>query len=505
MMTISGRRGGVKVKRKHRNTLLDKALLSCIKVAWVLILLASIILVAASTVYLSSQEVEAAGLVDIEILSDIKAKNSSQTTTDNRFGPMVKDSTVTFTITGDTAADLTLLNGTKQAVLVIPDELVGYVASDGEASVTTTIAADLKSIVLLNTLFSTLAIFTAAVDNVVKEHSLVTIDLAPVTAAINALTNFTNLEAEFKQLPKLNPAGNLLTMDLDTSIGTLLAKKVDQLLVELMAAVDGLEAKSSSLILAGAANAALDLVKLPLTPVIPATRETIKAGGEIVNQLASGAVLSKTTIEMPTLVSTPLGLADNLNAGFKGTIVQTSVLDIDLLKTAGTNTMVYFSGETVLFNTAALPSNLDFGTHQIQSISSETYSAQTSEGLQVGKIEWTDTRVEEKSWKILVAQQTPWQSNNKEGNTLSEAELRIFGGAITKNDFSNGEQRTISNNQLILTSEGQVQTVVDFQSVTGSGYFSLNLDKFELYVPENTAKLVGDYSTVLEWTVSHTP
>ncbi|MGH2208121.1 adhesive domain-containing protein, partial [Enterococcus faecalis] len=66
-------------------------------------------------------------------------------------------------------------------------------------------------------------------------------------------------------------------------------------------------------------------------------------GGSGVNELVHDSLLAPTTVTLPTTVSTPQNLCNNLDARFVGTVVQTDLLDVNLLATAHGVSKSYFA------------------------------------------------------------------------------------------------------------------------------------------------------------------
>ena len=72
----------------------------------------------------------------------------------------------------------------------------------------------------------------------------------------------------------------------------------------------------------------------------------LAVGGSGVNELVDASLLGATTVTLPTTVSTPQNLSNNLDARFVGTVVQTDLLDVNLLATADGVSNIYFAAGT---------------------------------------------------------------------------------------------------------------------------------------------------------------
>lgn len=91
---------------------------------------------------LSNQITAKAAALNIDLLQNITSSNNSGTTTSNRWASGSGTRNVDFTIAGGALANVALLSGPRYAVLTIPQELRGYVAANGNTSVTTNITID---------------------------------------------------------------------------------------------------------------------------------------------------------------------------------------------------------------------------------------------------------------------------------------------------------------------------------------------------------------------------
>lgn len=174
-------------------------------------------------------------------------------------------------------------------------------------------------------------------------------------------------------------------------------------------------------------------------------------------------------------------------------------------------TVSYAPGELIFDpetsdSAASLPTNLNFGSHQIQSTEDETWVA-TVDGVQTsaltaGVVAVSDNRGTGASgWSVKVLQMDQFSAGSSE---LTGAALSIDAGAITNNLSSIPTGATIANNTLALDL-GTTADVLAAVSGEGGGETSLALTKFELFVPKNVDKNEANYQTTLTWTLSAAP
>ncbi|MBP1047249.1 WxL domain-containing protein [Enterococcus sp. BWM-S5] len=155
---------------------------------------------------------------------------------------------------------------------------------------------------------------------------------------------------------------------------------------------------------------------------------------------------------------------------------------------------------------ASLPTNLNFGSHEIQSKLDETWTA-TVDGAQAsalttGSVAISDNRGEDGGgWTVKVLQADQFASGT---NELTGAALSIYGGAVTNNVGNAPTGASIANSTLELEL-GTTADVLTAGANEGAGETALALSKFELFVPKNTNKKQADYQTTLNWTFSATP
>ena len=463
--------------------------------------------------YFFHQEEASAAVLNVEILSNIQSSNNSGTTISQRWEPTIANQAVNFTVSGGGLADASAnLVGKKYGVLVIPAELVHKVSGNGAAQVHTNVTVDLSKIGVLTATLAAVNNLVDLIDRIqsglVADLTGVSLNLTEVNKQLALLDTFENFgAADFQQSMTLSADGRALYFSLDDGIGPILAQNLSTILTNLSNAVSALQVTGTGLIgtvSAATINAALALLKPPLVNAITAVKPLLTVGGIGVQQLADASVLGSTTIQMPTLVSGPGSITSNLDAKFVATVIKSSVIDIDLLSTANGISYIYFAGETFAMNNTLLPDALNFGVHPIQTKQDETFTA-TLGGVSdsqntTGTVAIMDTRSNTKNWQVKVSQAGQWLNGSAE---LSNQALRIYGGALTTS-YGAVNVRSISNSSIDLY-DGSQQEVLAVFGTAASGNTSLALSKFDLFVPKNTVKKVGQYKTTLIWTVTESP
>lgn len=157
---------------------------------------------------------------------------------------------------------------------------------------------------------------------------------------------------------------------------------------------------------------------------------------------------------------------------------------------------------------AALPTNLNFGTHEIQSKVDETWIA-TADGNQAsaptsGGVSVSDNRGASgasSGWSVKLAQANQFAAGTSQ---LTGAQLSIEVGALTNNlgSVPSGPNKV---NETVDIAIGTTYDILTANADEGAGETSLALDKFSLMVPKNIEKKAAEYQTALTWTFSATP
>jgi hypothetical protein len=314
------------------------------------------------TFYLPGGITASAAVLDAEILSNINSSNDSGTTTANRWTADGSAQNVNFSISGSELVGASAVaSGTKQAVLAIPNGLRGNVATNGTATINTNVTLTLSDLTFLTGTLDAVNdltnLLTDILDGTLGSLTGVTLNLTNVNQKIDAINNLENLgSAIFNTNAVLAADGSYISANLDDGLGLVLAQNVSGLLQDLKAAVDELQATGSGIasnVVATAINAALLPVKGTVDTAINVALPLVNVGGSGVNQLADASVLGSTTVSIPTTITSPTNLSQNLDARFVGTVVKADAIDVSLISTANGVSNVYYAPGTA--STVAQP------------------------------------------------------------------------------------------------------------------------------------------------------
>ncbi|WP_417637234.1 Ig-like domain-containing protein [Enterococcus faecalis] len=296
-----------------------------------------------------------AAVLDIELLSNVTSNNDSGTSTSNRWTAANQNQPVNFTVSGGALADASaVFSGQKQAVLVVPPELRGNVAAASGTTINTNVTIDLSKVTFLTAVLNATNDLTNVITQITSgalgNLTGVDIDLTEVNRQLELVNNIENLGvASFTAPETLATDGSYISAPISDGLGLVLAQNVSNILQDLNAAVQALEAKGTSIpsnLVATAINAALLPVKGTVNVAVSGALPLLAVGGSGVNELVDASLLGATTVTLPTTVSTPQNLSNNLDARFVGTVVQTDLLDVNLLATADGVSNIYFAAGT---------------------------------------------------------------------------------------------------------------------------------------------------------------
>ena len=175
---------------------------------------------------------------------------------------------------------------------------------------------------------------------------------------------------------------------------------------------------------------------------------------------------------------------------------------VGLAEEKDTNAVVeYESGNLVLNPNNALPDDLNFGSHPIQTTNSEEWLA-TTDGVQTSpavtsSIEVSDNRGDESGWVVKLMQMTQFQTTTN--IELEDAQLVIAFGAITNNL---GLPPTLSTANMDLdVTIGTSSDLIYADEGEGIGETALAIDQFSLEILADTQKVPEQYTAELNWTI----
>ncbi|MBO0452761.1 adhesive domain-containing protein [Candidatus Enterococcus murrayae] len=426
--------------------------------------------------------------VSVDLFATTQVNNNSGTTAASPY-LNVSQKPVNFTINGTTTGVGLIKTGKKYVLISVPSQLSGKVTPNGSSTVTTSVTIPLADLPIggLLTLLTTLV---STINTLLPLNPSLQAPLNSLNQAISNLKNENygnqNLSVATEQL-----SATLLGVNISQGLLPILTSTLSNRLTDLNNVLNTLP---------------LGLIGVILTQVLSSVNGLITALGNpnstISTNLVSASILGSTNVSMPTFVTSPTGLTQNYAAAIRGGIVQTDDLTIQLLSNFGGNTTIYFGAGELAMKSELLPTNLNFGTHQVQTKIDETWKAyiggNSANPLQTGTIRIDDTRTTAKAWQLKVAQANNWTSGQK---SLSNARLDIALGALNTN-FQN---YFAVDNQTIQMSPSNQVTLMSLSNTTAAGYVELPLNQFQLFVPKNTPRQTGSYQTTLQWTISNTP
>ncbi|KMT40872.1 putative membrane protein [Melissococcus plutonius] len=299
--------------------------------------------------------ISSAAVLDMEILSDIKASNTSGNTENARWTSDDVNKAVNFQITGKELVDASVItSGKKQAVLTIPTEMNGKVTPNGQATIVTNLTIKLSEIQVLNDAINAMEQISNIISKIASgdygELSNVTINFDEVNQKLDAFNNLKNLgTATFNENMVEASDGTYISANIDDGLGLVVSQNITNALNDYDAAVQALTAKGTGIVggaTATAINAALTPVKGTVNLAVKAVLPLISAGGSAINQLADASVLGGTTVTLPTLVSPPsdtaFELSKNVDAKFVGSVVKSDQIDASLISTGNGTTFIYY-------------------------------------------------------------------------------------------------------------------------------------------------------------------
>lgn len=179
-----------------------------------------------------------------------------------------------------------------------------------------------------------------------------------------------------------------------------------------------------------------------------------------------------------------------------------------------TDAIVEYQGGDIVFDgNASLPTNLNFGSMEIQSTTADTRiataSGNQSDPATTGALTISDNRGDlTAGWNVKLLQQTQFVAATNEEENLDGATLTIYANPLDSNLATNGFTGELANTETgseVRLMPGTTHTMLNAEGGAGMGETSVDLTQFELEVPANTKKIVSEYQTKLNWTVSTTP
>lgn len=419
-----------------------------------------------------------AALLYIDLFSNTSATNDSGTTALTPYG-MVENEPVAFHIASNGSINATILpgGGKKYVLLQVPSEMVGHVTVNA-IEIQTTISVPITGL---------LGALTGLVTTIINNPLLGAVLRGSLTNALNNLLSFENFGETTFAIPATWATDELIIGEIDSQLGPILATELRARLIALRNVINTLPL--GAILLSGALNEITRLV-------------TAIDSGTLVSELAETAILGNTQATIHTEITSPAVNASAYEAQFLGGIIWSSGVPTNDSASHLRPTSVFFNYGELLWKTASLPDNLNFGSHPLQTRADENWIA-TIDGeqnslQQTGQLIIQDSTLTSNSWQLNVTQTSNWENQA----TSLTAELSLHYGMLTS-DFSPETLQTATG---IMTLEPAIQqTILDKSTNSQYGQVVLDIDQFTLFVPKDTYKKEGQYVTELNWTLSQGP
>lgn len=343
-----GMMSGKQFTNKHFKQQRRKGIFKFLTLLWTTLLLTASM--ANFSQIFSTPPAQAAAL-NIEILNNITTTNNSNTTTTNRMA-LGSQQNVNFKITGDQLANVSVLTGSRYAVVTVPNQLLGQVQLNGNATINTNLLIDYNKVGGLQDLLTTVTNLVTTVTNILSGSlgalTNVTLDVTSLNAAVAKLHGDQNITGvSFSKATQLSSDG-VISAPLDDELGKVLNQNLITTLQTLKTAVNGLHATANNTlgnVLAALINTTLAPLKTATTTAIDAVLTPLLAGtSPVTSELIDVSVLGHTEATIPTVVHVPSNLAHDLDARFVGTVVRTSALNLSILNSSANASYVYMEG-----------------------------------------------------------------------------------------------------------------------------------------------------------------
>ncbi|WP_157050302.1 adhesive domain-containing protein, partial [Weissella minor] len=334
-------------------------------------------------------------LIQGSVLEDVKVTNDSGTKRGGKAddGTALKAdngvSDVVIKLNGTKPADVSLIgSGKKVAGIQIPAELIGRVTPNGTAKINTSISIRLDEVPLLRAALEGLQAGVNTFDSVVatllnEAAKAIPVEIVTKDAdgnvvlgadgkpanglqtTVDAINNLladaiTFDQADLEANMKLSDDGKMITAELNDDFADVIAKNLTDALDHIYDLIGGLTVQpiggkydSNPIIAAqqiaavATANTALTAAKLPLRAAVETLKGVVTAGGAILDQFGSAAVLGDTEVDMPISIDTT-GMdqsvidANNGVVRINGMVSTDDLLALNLFNDKTDSTNIYF-------------------------------------------------------------------------------------------------------------------------------------------------------------------
>lgn len=311
---------------------------------------------------IGSQQVYA-DLVSGQLFNNLGTTNTSGTSVG---APYVVDGStrnVDFVISANNGLDVSLLTGTRRAVLAIPEEMQGLVAINGSGTFSMDILLPGDELApLLTVVNGAVSALVGSVENIVNLNPLASVNLSEVYEQLALLENLSTLSsAEVALALQQTENGDYIYGELDGTLEIVIREGLSEILTGINNAVQELEATSNSPfggdLAAATINGALGLtIKPAFNLAFAGALGLVDTGSSLIGTFADASVLGETTVTIPTTITDPnatdltaagVDLSVPYEAGFVGNIVKSDVLAIDIASNYDGYSPVYYSVRAV--------------------------------------------------------------------------------------------------------------------------------------------------------------
>ncbi|WP_288689388.1 adhesive domain-containing protein, partial [uncultured Enterococcus sp.] len=310
-----------------------------------------------------SQQVYA-DLISGQLFNNLTTSNTSGTTASAPFPLAGTTRNVDFVISANNGIDLSVLNGSRRAVLAIPTEMQGLVNPNGTGTFQTDILLPGEELQpLLSIVDGAVTTLVSAVENIVNLNPLASVNLDEVYAQLALLENLSTLTSAEVALNLQMQGDEYIYGELDGLLETIIREGLTEILDGINDAVQAIQATPNAgsgalgTIAAGTINTALSATIKPAFNLTFATATgLVGVGSSLIGTLADASVLGETTVTIPTLIQDPnysdlaaagVDMSVPYEAGFVGNIVKADVLSIDIASSSDGYSPVFYQAAEV--------------------------------------------------------------------------------------------------------------------------------------------------------------
>lgn len=168
-----------------------------------------------------------------------------------------------------------------------------------------------------------------------------------------------------------------------------------------------------------------------------------------------------------------------------------------------TKGVLTFNQGTLSLEPTQIPTDLNFGSSAISYKSDMTQMATTDGGQDsnpiTGKMHIEDLRGTAAGWTLKVNQS---QFKNSANAELTGTQLSLTTGQVTNVGGTAPSEGKI--NQKVALNPGTDTELLKANQAEGNGVSELPISRFEIKIPASAAKITGEYSSTITWTLSDT-